>query len=79
MKKKLLNRQVIIRTSDDVTLTGTVLETDDVGVWVAIATNAKPLGVPPTCQFPVMFAPFSQLVWLVTSLSPAERSAEPPH
>ena len=69
MSNKFTNKHVSVKLSDNTTLQGVVVDADSIGIWLQIAANTKPPGVPTNTQAPVMFIPFSQMVWLVTSLN----------
>jgi len=68
MREQLINRQVTIKISDGQIVTGTVVAVDDTGLWIRLATDAAPAGVPEGIQSAVLFTPFSQMLWAVTSI-----------
>jgi len=70
MREQLVTRQVTVKISDGLLISGTVVAVDDAGLWVRLASDAGPPGVPEGIQSAVLFTPYSQMLWLVTSLGP---------
>jgi hypothetical protein len=77
MREQLITRQVTVKISDGLLITRTVIAVDDAGLWIQLASDAGPPGVPEGIQSAVLFTPFSQMHWVVTSLSPNEHPKPP--
>lgn len=77
MREQLITRQITVKISDGEIVTGTVVAVDDAGLWIQLATDAAPTGVPEGIQSAVLFAPFSQMLWAVTSINLSEDSRLP--
>ena len=74
MREQLITRQVTVKISDGQIVPGTVVAVDDAGLWIQLATDAAPPGVPEGIQSAVLFTPFSQMLWAVTSINVGEDS-----
>ena len=77
MREQLITRQVTVKITDGQIVTGTVVAVDNAGLWIQLATDAAPPGVPEGIQSAVLFAPFSQMLWAVTSINLSEDSRPP--
>jgi hypothetical protein len=77
MREQLITRQVTVKISDGQLVTGTVVAVDNAGLWIRLATDAAPPGVPEGIQSAVLFSPFSQMLWAVTSINLSEDSRTP--
>jgi hypothetical protein len=71
MKVSLAKRGVVIKLRTG-TITATVYEEEDGGVWVQPSSNAGLKDFPAGVKAPLMFVPFSQMEWLVTPMTAAE-------
>jgi hypothetical protein len=74
MREQLITKQVTVKISDGLLVNGTVEAVDAAGLWIKLASAAAPPGVPEGIQSAVLFTPFSQMLWLVTSLGPIEQT-----
>jgi hypothetical protein len=72
MREQLIKRQVTVKISDGQIVIGTVVAVDDVGLWIQLATDAAPPGVPEGIPSAVLFTPFSQILWAVSSINLSE-------
>jgi hypothetical protein len=72
MREQLITRQVTVKISDGQIVIGTVVAVDNVGLWIQLATDAAPPGVPEGMHSAVLFTPFSQILWAVTSINLSE-------
>ena len=78
MREQLVTRQVTVKISDGLVVTGAVIAVDDAGIWIQLASSsAAPPGVPEGIQSAVLFAPFAQMLWAVTSIAPNEHTRHP--
>ena len=77
MREQLITRQITVKISEGMIVIGTVVAVDDAGLWIQLASDAAPPGVPEGINSAVLFAPFSQMLWAVTSISPSEDSLPP--
>ena len=77
MREQLITRQITVKISEGMIVIGTVVAVDDAGLWIQLASDAAPPGVPEGIHSAVLFAPFSQMLWAVTSISPSEDSLPP--
>ena len=50
MREQLITRQVTVKISDGQIVSGTVVAVDNVGLWIQLATDAAPPGVPEGIQ-----------------------------
>jgi hypothetical protein len=74
MAIKITGKQVIIRQPNGAVIEGHAQDENEVGVWVLVASNsALRESIPKTIQTPVIFFPFCQMLWLVTSSTQAGR------
>lgn len=78
MREQLITRQVTVKISDGLLVTGIVLAVDDAGLWIQLAADTGPPGVPEGMHSAVLFTPFAQMLWAVTSLGSREPSTPPP-
>ena len=67
MHMEMRRRHVTIKLSDHSLLTAEVRGEEVQGLWLAIAEDASLPGFPADVQEPIVFVPFSQMIWLLTS------------
>lgn len=60
-------RHVTIKLSDHSLLNAAVRGEETQGLWLAMAEGASLPGFPADVQEPIIFVPFTQMVWLGTS------------
>jgi hypothetical protein len=67
MHMEMRRRHVTIKLSDNNLLNGEVRGEEAQGLWLAMAERASLPGFPADVQEPIIFVPFTQMVWLGTS------------
>ncbi|MEJ2008223.1 MAG: hypothetical protein P8Z30_08730 [Acidobacteriota bacterium] len=60
-------RHVTIKLSDQSLLNAEVRGEETLGLWLNISEDASLPGFPTGVQDPIVFVPFTQMIWLVTS------------
>lgn len=67
---KLAKKHVLFKLRNSDQSEGTVSSTETHGIWIQLSSNLRPSGinVSPTLKMPVIFVPFYQLEWLITSM-----------
>ena len=73
MHMEMRRRHVTIKLSDNSLLSAEVRGEEAQGLWLTVSRDALPPGLPADVQEPIIFVPFTQMVWLGTS---AARLAE---
>jgi hypothetical protein len=67
MLYEVRRRHVTIKLSDDSLLKADVRGEETQGLWLNPAEDTALKGFPEGVQDPIIFVPFSQIVWMVTS------------
>ncbi|HUX10653.1 MAG TPA: hypothetical protein VMW51_08410 [Terriglobia bacterium] len=67
MHFEVRRRRVTIKLSDHSLLTADVRGEEAQGLWLTAAGGASLPEFPTDVQEPIIFVPFSQMVWMVTS------------
>lgn len=67
MHMEMRRRHVTIKLSDNSVLAAEVRAEETQGLWLNVAEDALLPGFPAGVQQPIIFVPFSQMVWLGTS------------
>jgi hypothetical protein len=67
MHMEMRRRRVTIKLSDNSLLSAEVRGEETQGLWLTVAEDASLPGFPADVQEPIIFVPFTQMVWLGTS------------
>ena len=71
MSITLKGKYVAVKLSDGKILNAHVYAEETEGVWLTMGKDAALPGLPDNIQQPIIFVPFSQMIWLVTSANQA--------
>ncbi len=67
MHMEMRKRHVTIKLTDNNVLRAEVRAEEAQGLWLAMAEGTSLPGFPADVQEPIIFVPFTQMVWLGTS------------
>lgn len=70
MHLEIRRRRVTIKLSDQSLLTADVRGEEAQGLWLTVTQDTSLPGFPAHVQEPIIFVPFSQMIWLGMSARP---------